>query len=302
MQFRLNLRRLLFFKALAETSSFTAAAQRCGVSQPGLSAAIRELEEELGVRLFQRDTRNVRLTADGEALLPLVEVTLNNAEQAAKDISDLMQAKRNNVRIAAVSSITSFLLPAVLAEFESDHPQVNIEVIDAENNEVTDRVYDGRSDIGVGLGPFDLGSFEPTFLFSDRLAAVVAESHRLAIYREVTWAEVGLEPIVCYHYSSHVYDMIDQTLASQGIRFVPRGTFSFRQSLFGWALSGGAVTILPSLSLSRTMPPGLVQVPLTSPVVSRQYFVFTRRRKAMSKHAEALREHLCTRLVAHNGA
>lgn len=270
------------------------------MSQPGLSAAIREFEEELGVRLFQRDTRNVRLTADGEALLPLVEVTLNNATQSAKDIHDLVKLKRNNVRIAAVSSMTSFLLPSVLSEFQRIHPHVHIEVIDDENNEVTDQVYDGRADIGLGLGPFDGGSFEPTFLFSDQLSVVVSENHPLAACRQVSWAEVGVEPIVCYHRTSHVYQMIDQTLASQGIRFTPRGTFSFRQSLFGWALSGSAVTILPSLSLTQTMPPGLIHIPLTSPTVSRQYFVFTKKRKAVTYHTEALREHLCARLSSHN--
>jgi len=300
MQFRLSFRRLLFFKALAETASFTAAAQRCGVSQPGLSAAIRELEDELGVRLFQRDTRNVRLTPEGEALLPLVEITLNNAEQAAHDIQDLIQARRNNVRVIVVSSIASFLLPAVLPDFERNHPQVNVEVIDAANNAVAERVYDGRADIGIGLGPFDLEAFEPTFLFSDRLVAVVSAHHRLAAYSEVSWAEVGLEPIVCYHPSSHVYRMIDQALASQGISFTPRSTFTFRQSLFGWALSGNAVTILPSLSLRETMPSGLVQVPLIGPIISRQYFVFTRRRKALTSQAEALLNHLCASLVSRN--
>lgn len=293
-----NLRHLSFFKALAETLSFTAAAQICGVSQPGLSAAIRELEEELGVRLFQRDTRNVRLTGHGEALLPLVEVTLNNAARGARDIRDLVKAKRNNVRIAAVSSITSFLLPAAIAEFENDHPGVRVEMLDVENPRVTQWVQDGQADLGIGLGPFDLKAFDPIFIFSDRLVAVTTRSHRLARLDGVTWAEVGLEPIVSYHPSSHVYQMIDRTLAAHGIRFVPHGTFSFRQTLFGWALGGKVISILPSLSLAKTMPQELVPIPLTNPIVSRQYFIVARKGTVPTEHAENLREHLRSRLTS----
>lgn len=302
MQNWLNLRRLSFFQALAETSSFTTAAQMCGVSQPGLSAAIRDFEDELGVRLFQRDTRNVRLTAHGEALLPLVEVALNNAARTDSDIRDLVKAKRNNVRIAAVSSITSFLLPASVAQFEKAHPSVHVEMLDVENPRVTQWVQDGRVDLGVGLGPFDLSVFEPIFLFSDRLVAVVAGSHRLARLVEVNWAEVGLEPIVCYQPASHVYQMIDRTLAAHGIRFEPRGTFSYRQTLFGWALDGDVVTILPSLSLDQTLPPGLVQVPLSGPTVSRQYFIVSRKHQHLTEHAMNLQAHLRSQLTNPEGA
>lgn len=250
------------------------------------------------MRLFERDTRNVRLTEHGLALLPLVEVTLNNAMQSAKDIRELIETKRNKVRMAAVSSVTSYVLPKLIAEFETAHPGVKVEVDDVTSNE---HVFDGRADIGIGLGPFDLSKFVTTFLFSDPLAVVVSQRHPFARLKEVTWAEVGLQPIVSYHSQSHVYEMIDRALAAQRIRYEPRGTFRFRQTLFGWALNAQAVTILPSLSLERTMPAGLVHIPLTSPVVERQYYIFTRKGRALVRHAQDLLDHLKRRLVEVRG-
>lgn len=292
----LNLRHLTFFKAVAETSSFTAAAERCGVSQPGLSAAIKEFEADLGVRLFDRDTRNVGLTKAGEALLPLVEVTLANAAIASRDIRERVTSGRTNIRIASVSSITSFLLPHALA-LDGEMADTRIEISDVQNFEVTERVMSGNADIGIGLGPFDATVFEADFLFSDQLTAVVSQTHPLAQMRELTWSEVGLEKIVAYREGSHVYQMIETTLATQGILFAPQATYHFRQSLFGVALSGQAITILPSLSLNRTMPPGLVEIPIADPIVSRQYFIVSRRHRAMTGEARRLRRFLLEQLT-----
>jgi DNA-binding transcriptional LysR family regulator len=283
---------------LAETSSFTAAAKICNVSQPGLSAAIREFEAELGVRLFHRDTRNVCLTPEGEALLPLAEITLINSQQAAHDIRELIVSKRTSVRIAAVSSMVSFLLPAALARLGAEAKLTKIEVMDLQDYEVHERVMDGRADIGIGLGPIDPTTFEADFLFSNNLSLVVHESHRLAQHTEITWSEAGLEPIVIYKPTSHFYQVVEGALAIHGIRFAPVGTYTFRQSLFGIAMSGTAVTMLPSLSLKQTMPRGLVQIPLVDPVINRQYFITTRRGRTMTQSGHDLRNYLRMTLQA----
>lgn len=296
MLHRLNHRHLVFFRALAESLSFTAAAESCGVSQPGLSAAIRELEAELGVQLFHRTTRNVSLTADGAALLPLVRTTLINALQAERDIRDLVRTRRTNLRIAAVSSITSYLLPAILAHYAPENPLVRIEMMDLESPEVTDFVFEGQAEIGLGLGPYDPEAFEREALFSDPLCVVMTRDHPLADRSQITWEDIADHPVITYRSGSDIYAMIERTMALKGIRFAPEGTFRFRQTVFGMVMTGHVIAILPALSLERTMPHGLVHVHLSEPTVSRQYYLITRKGRSEKEGVRKLIAYLCNEL------
>jgi LysR family transcriptional regulator, carnitine catabolism transcriptional activator len=286
MRDALNLRHLTFFRALAETSSFTAAANFCGVSQPGLSAAIKELEADLGARLFDRDTRNVKLTDAGRALLPLVEITLANTALAARDLREQVSSGRTNVRVAAVSSVASYLLPAALALY-GESSDVKIEVEDV--SDIGPFVFDGRADIGVGHGPFDPETLEADFLFAVKLCAVASPAHWAAHQSELTWSEIALQKVVSYKPDTPVYRTIEATMAAQGLRFIPHGTYRYRQSLIGAVLAGTAIGILPALSLGKTLPAGLVEIPITDPVVSHYYFIVSRKGRAMSDEARKLR-------------
>lgn len=287
---RLNLRHLVLFRTLAETSNFTEAARRCGISQPGLSAAIKQLESELGVPLFQRDTRNVVLTEAGEAILPLVRATVANGERAVEDIRLAALMGKSPVRVAAVSSISSYLLPSVLGAFEAASGGVPVEILDVPSGQ--EILVEGRADIGIGVGPLDTEKFDVDYLFGDPLSLVVREDHPLAKREAVLWPEIAAEPIAVYQPDTESFRTVRNTFAVHGIHFAPRATFYYRQSIFGMALAGAAVSILPGLSLERTMPPGLVRIPLTDPVVNRQYFVFTMKGRALTADVEETRRHL----------
>lgn len=116
-----RLKYLTYFKAVADTGSFTTASAQCNVAQPTLSAAIRQFEDELGAQLFERTTRRVMLTRFGRRLLPLADVMLANVELAARDVEALIGLERQTVRVAAVPSLTSRQLPAILNRFAAEH-------------------------------------------------------------------------------------------------------------------------------------------------------------------------------------
>lgn len=289
MPSRLKLRHLAVFEAVAETGSFTAAAYQLSISQPALSMAIRQFEAELGTALFRRDTRNVSLTTDGKLLLPHVKVALINYERLAADIQDLVAGRRARVELAAVSSVSSCLLPAALAKYPAPGAVI---IRDVENETVKALVSQGRADIGIGLGPFDASLFEECHLFSDALHLVVARSHELAMRSAVDWAEVAVLNIVCYRESSHVYQTIEHTLGGLRILFAPAATYNFRQSIFGALLTGRFVAILPGMSLNQTLPPGLTRVPLVSPVVDRHVSLITSRDRELTADVVTIADYL----------
>lgn len=290
-----HLRHLTFFKAVADTGSFTTAAQHCNVAQPTLSAAIRQFEAELGVQLFERTTRRVTLTRFGQALLPLADVTLANVELASRDVQALIQLERQTIRIAAVSSLTGQQLPAILRRFLAERKDVRVTVFDVPNEQLARLVRDGEADIGLGLSPFDLEIFEQRPLFEDMLVVVCGKHHRFYSEREVPWSELRNEPIATFGPTSNVHRSAAGAFAELGMLFRPE-TYNYRMTVLGMAANDLAVAILPALALHDTIYPGLRQIPLVEPLVRRRYALIRRKERRLLAPAELLVDALVRQL------
>lgn len=290
-----RLRYLTYFKAVADTGSFTSAAVQCNVAQPTLSAAIRQFEEELGAQLFERTTRRVMLTRFGQTLLPLADVMLANIELASRDVQALVELERQTIRVAAVPSLTSRQLPAILRRFATERQDVRVTVYDVPNDRLARLVRDGGADIGIGLSPFDPDIFEQQPLFDDVLVVVCGKDHRFYSEPEVPWAELRNEPIATFGPSSNVYRSAAGAFTELGMIFRPE-TYNYRLSVLGMAANHLAVAILPSLSLDDTIYPGLKQIRLVEPVVRRHYKLIRRKERRLLAPASLLMERLISDL------
>jgi len=269
-----RLRHLAFFKAVADTSSFTLAAEQCNVAQPTLSSAIRMFEQELGADLFERTTRRVRLTRLGHSLLPLANAVLTNIDLASRDIRALAESERQSVRFAAVSSLTSRRLPAIVRRFGEEHPAAKIMIQDVPSPDVARLVRDGEVDIGIGLAPFDPDLFEQHLLSEDALVVVCSEGHRFFDRGEVSWRDLAGETVTTFKPNSSVHQMAASAFAQAGLPFQPE-TYNYRMTVLGMAAQGLAVAILPSLE--ELVYASLRQIPLVEPVVRRRYCLIHRK-------------------------
>jgi DNA-binding transcriptional LysR family regulator len=269
-----RLRYLAFFKAVADMSNFTLAAERCGVTQPTLSAAIRTFEQELGADLFERTTRRVHLTRLGHSLLPLANAVLTNIDLASRDIRALAESERQSVRVAAVSSLTSRRLPAIIRRFGEEHPAAKIMIQDVPSPDVARLVRDGEVDIGIGLAPFDPDLFEQYLLSEDMLVVVCSEGHRFFGQEKVSWRDLADETVTTFKSNSSVHQMAARAFAQVGLPFSP-DTYNYRMTVLGMAAHGLAVAILPSLE--EFVYDNLRQVPLVEPVVRRRYCLIHRK-------------------------
>ncbi|MHC9237776.1 LysR family transcriptional regulator [Pseudooceanicola sp. 502str34] len=279
----LNIRHLVFFQALAESGSFTRAAETCGVSQPGLSVAIREFEDELGVKLFNRSTRAVTLTPKGRELLPVVEVALVNAARIEDDIRDVVASKRQVLRLAAVPSISASVLPQALARLDRSEPALRMELIDVESDAMETLVREERADAGIGAGLYDPEVFGQIALFSDPLSLVIPASHPWAERDTVTWAELEGQPYALYEPTSETFRSVERTMLAHGLRFAPSCTANYHQTLMGHVLAGQAFAIVPRIATLKMLPPELVCRPLVEPEVARRYTLIYKRDRRLQK-------------------
>lgn len=184
--------------AVAETNSFTRAAERCHVVQSALSHQIARLERELGARLFERTSRWVRLTPAGTAFLPVARQCLDAADRAVAEVAAAVGEIRGRLTVGVIPTVAAVDIPPALHAFHRRYPQVRIGLRVGGSEQLIEQVKEGTVDVAflglpVTVRPDGVGSRQ---LAHDRLVAVVAPDHPLAAETEVDLARLATEAFV----------------------------------------------------------------------------------------------------------
>lgn len=188
--FPVELRHLRYFDAIAETQNFTRAAERLHVTQSTLSHQIRQLEDELGLVLFDRSHKKVQLTEAGEMLRSHLLPALQQIDRGLQALSHPAEALSGEIRIAATHSFNTRLVPLCVSSFLSYHPGVRVSVEELSASLIAKRLISGHLELGVSYRPEDRSElwFEP--LYNEELKLVVSDRHPLARRRRVRMIEL----------------------------------------------------------------------------------------------------------------
>lgn len=205
--------------AVAETSNFTRAAEQCHVVQSALSHQVKRLEEELGVPLFARTSRRVRMTPAGEAFLPAARLCLEAAERAAAEAAATIGDVRGRLNVGVIPTVAAVDVPAALGELRRRHPQVRVGLRTGGSDDLVAGVIAGELDVAfLGLAskrkPVGVQSHE---LAHERLVAVLPPGHRWADRKRLRLADLADEPTVDFPYGSAGRAQTDQAFAQAGV-------------------------------------------------------------------------------------
>ncbi|WP_366142192.1 LysR substrate-binding domain-containing protein [uncultured Tateyamaria sp.] len=177
----ITLRQLRYFKALAEDLHFGRAADRCAISQPALSVQIRELEENLGVELFERQPRALRLTPRGEEFSKRINPILRGVDE----LGDWAQTARGSglgrLRIGVIPTIAPYLLPNFIGALTDAHPQVDLHVRETVTPRLVDELLDGKLDAAIVALPLDEPALVETPLFAEEMVLIRPNADRDAV-------------------------------------------------------------------------------------------------------------------------
>ncbi|MFF0487411.1 LysR family transcriptional regulator [Nocardia sp. NPDC004068] len=215
----MELQQLRYVLAVAETNSFTRAAERCLVVQSALSHQIARLERELGARLFDRTSRRVRLTPAGAAFLPAARQCLEAAERAAAEVAAAVGEVRGRLAVGLIPTVAAVDVPDALREFRERYPHVRIGLRVGASDDLITRVEQGGVDVAfLGLPttahPRGVASRE---LARDRLVAVVAPDHPLAAEPVVELRRLAAETFVDMPAGTAARLQTDQAFAAAGL-------------------------------------------------------------------------------------
>lgn len=275
------------FVAVAEIGRFGAAAQTLHISQPALSRRIEKLESALGVRLFDRTTRRVQLTAIGRSFSRKAADLLDGLEGTLLGITEVAASRQGEVTLACLISLAPSLLPQIVRKYAERFPGVRVRIIDADANNVLAAVASGEAEFGIDvLGTRELNvDFQP--LRRERFIAVLQRTHRLAERKSIRWSELGNERLMTIDKTNVSRLLIDDALASATRR--PYWMFEARLSstLISLAEAGLGVAIVPELSVAYPHS-GLVAIPVVAPSVRRNVGLISRRGHRLAPSARHL--------------
>jgi LysR family transcriptional regulator, carnitine catabolism transcriptional activator len=292
---RLNVstRQLRAFLALAEQRNFTRAAAQVHLSQPAFSALIRALEEAVGTRLVDRDTRNVQVTPEGQLFLEGATRLLHDFEHTLADLGEHAARRRGRVSLAALPALAAGWLPEVLARFRERHPGIELDIADALSEDCVERVRSGRADFALAAVRAGLPSLRTELFCADRFHLVCRRDHALARRRRVALAEVAGHPFVHLARTSSVRQHIDAALWPVQMQRVME--LEQLSTVAGMVRAGMGVTVVPTLTLFLFRHPDLVTRPVSEPPLQREIFLIRPRDRSLSVAAQALCEFLVKR-------
>jgi DNA-binding transcriptional LysR family regulator len=282
----LNLRHLQAFITVARLNSFTRAAKILHLSQPALTKQVRLLEKTLGIQLFDRDTRTVTLTRIGAELNPVVADLLRGIEGVVFNSRELAAKGRGIIRVAALPSLCSTILPRALARFREHHPGVSVVLRDVVAQRVVSMVKAEEVDFGIGSASGGDPDIRFTTLLSDRMVVAFPGRHPLRQCKSVKLNQLVRVPLVLMTADSSVRKLVDGAFASIGQLIMPAYEATYMSTAAGMVKAGLGVTILPSSAIQMGELAGLVTRPISHPAITRELGVLEKSARSLSPAAE----------------
>ncbi|CAB3831712.1 LysR family transcriptional regulator [Achromobacter anxifer] len=289
----LSARQLRAFVALAEERHFTRAAQRCHLTQPAFSALIRQLEDSAGVRLFDRNTRHVELTAEGQVLDATARRLLADMDLVMEDLRDHAARKRGRVALAALPSLAAGWLPGLLARFRDAYPGITVDLRDALLDPCLDLVQAGQVDFAVASRRPDMNELDSEFLHADRYFLVCRADHPLADAGKARLRDILRYPMIQLARGSSVRKHLEGALGADA----PAPVFEVEHlaTVTGLVRAGLGVSVVPAMTLFHFGGADLRIVPLAGKTLTRPLYLVRRKGRTLSVAAQALydllREH-----------
>jgi DNA-binding transcriptional LysR family regulator len=272
-----TLRCIRSFIAIADHGSFRHAADALSMSQPALSAHLRELETLLGVTLLRRTTRTLQVTERGQVFLERVRRSVAELDAAVLDMQDQAAEERGHVTVACVPSIAAGVFPRVIRTFAQDHPHTTVEVCDDRTEIIEDRVLRSQADFGIAPGPARSADLAFEAVIDDGYLALCARSHPLAQNRSVTLKQLSKYPMISMRPEQSMRRLLDDVARDRNIMLHTVHEVYHHDTLMGMVAEGLGVGAMPLLTAALQPRSDIAFIPIVEPIVCRKIGIISRR-------------------------
>ena len=277
-------RQLKAFLLTARHQSFSRAAEQLFITQSGMSVLIRELEEQLGFRLFDRTTRRVTLTEFGHKFLPIADRSVLELEAAAANIGRSASVARRQLTIGAMPYIANKLLPAVIAEYAKRDPDLQIVLRDVGRSKLVAMVGAGELDGGLGCFVEQLPDMRRITL--QRFSLMALRKGSAGMSAPMRWQDLVNERLLGASPEDPVQQLIERTLQRAGRREPTNLTFNFLDTTIAMCEAGAGIAIVPSFTIPSCLEHRVSIHPLVDPVVPVEFVQIVARGRKLPAGAD----------------
>lgn len=285
------------FVVIAELGGFNKAAEHLHVTQTALTRRIQKLESYLGLKLLDRTTRYVELTAVGREFLPQARVIVSEMTTAVGRLKDMSKHARGSFTLACVPTMAAHILPELIREYALHCPKNRIRLLDATSYEVRDAVLNSQAELGISIHGEQHPDLVETPLFDDPLMFFCRESHLLAEMASVTWSNMSEADLIVVSNLTATRVFMDYQLAKRGISLSGAYEVQHHATAISLVAAGVGCAILPASTFKEGDRPGVRRIPLVSPVVKRKVILVKKRNSTLSPAAEAFHKLIFARHV-----
>jgi len=293
----MELIQLRYFVSIAETLSYTVAAERLHVSQPALSYQMRQLQREIGTTLFERKGRRIALTPDGELFLPMAQSVLLRADEAVRVLRENLGIEAGEVRMGCNPSVATYLAPGLIAEFRRNYPRVRVDLSEGGDSDLQQMVQRGIIDFAVVTAPGAPKTLDVTPLGAEDLLIILPPDHHLAGHDALGLSDLALEDWVLPNDSYNLTLLVAAACRRKGFELKLAYRTGTIEAVKNFVRQGLGVSILPSISLRGPSAQGL-RVIAVDGGLTRDLHLVRGKDRSMTRAARALTEVTITTIVA----
>jgi DNA-binding transcriptional LysR family regulator len=251
MPLAFNLNNVITFLAVAKTCSFRQAAEEIHTSQSAVSSRIRQLEERLGVRLFHRTTRSVRLTDEGMQLFIVAKSAIDDMERVAESLRKKAALQNGELTVASVPSVGQTMLPTIMGEFHRRHPGVILRLLDVDSQRCIDMMEMGTVDLAIVSDLEDRRNIIFEELFWDECFLVVPCNHVLAERQSISLKETAGYPLMLSPKGTTLWQIIERAFLSCGLTLAAHQQTWNMSTLVRLVEEGFGIGIVPEICLGK---------------------------------------------------
>lgn len=266
----MELRQIQYFIEVAKREHVTEAALSLHVAQSAVSRQIFNLESELGVDLFIRDGRNVKLTPIGKKFLGHMEKAVKVIDDAKREVEECLDPEKGTIRIGYPSSLANYTLPTVISAFRSEYPHVKFNLNQGAYRSLIDGVIKGEIDMALlGPVPNNVNKIKGQILFHEKIVAVLPIDHPLAKEKELKLSQLQHDSFILFPEGYILRKLIVDACNQLG--FQPRVSFEGIDidAIKGLVSAGLGVTLIPEITLIDSLPRATVKISVIEPTVTR---------------------------------
>ncbi|TDF42135.1 LysR family transcriptional regulator [Alteromonadaceae bacterium M269] len=284
----MKIAQLKAFVQIAECQTYAEAAENLHLSQPAVSIAIKNLESEVGGKLFNRTTRQLELTPEGRDFLPVAQRLLRDFHRAGDELKSRFIKGEGSLTIAAMPSFASSMLPKALGEVKGKYSNVTIKIVDIVMDKVVQHVRENRAELGFVFEPENLTGLQFYPIFLDEFILVLPPQHELIKSELIEWHHLTQYPFVAMNYGSTMRTWLDKKAADMQLTLNIVAEASQFATIGQLVKESVGISVVPALCQEQMQERGLECLSLAHMGFSKAVGILTKTRANLSTPAQFL--------------